>query len=99
MARVTRLGDIGEGHSCHFPPTPAIAGSPDVNVNGRPVVREGDAYGPHDCPTCPAPAHSRFLSAGSASVFANGKPLGRTDDPISCGGKAADGSGNVSAGG
>ena len=39
-----RLGDIGSGHSCHYPPSPAVEGSPNVIINGRPAMRKGDAY-------------------------------------------------------
>lgn len=98
MPEITRLGDIGEGHSCHFPATPATGASPDVFVNGIAVVRQGDPYLPHACPTCPAPPHPRSLSGGSGSVHVNGKPVGRIGDAISCGGSAATGSGDVFAG-
>lgn len=91
----TRLGDIGSGHACHFSPTPSIEASPDVNIDGIPAVRQGDAYAPHACPTCPAPPHPRSLSGGSGSVFINGKPAGRVGDAISCGGSADAGSGTV----
>lgn len=74
MPPSTRLGDIGSGHACHFPPTPSIEASPDVNIDGIPAVRQGDAYAPHACPTCPAPPHPRSLSGGSGSVYINGKP-------------------------
>jgi len=43
----TRLGDIGSGHGCHFPATPAIEASGDVFVNGLGAVRQGDGYGAH----------------------------------------------------
>lgn len=76
MPASTRLGDIGSGHACHFPPTPSIEASPDVNIDGIPAVRQGDAYAPHACPSCPAPAHGRTLAGGSGSVFINGKPAG-----------------------
>ncbi len=95
MPRATRKGDIGSGHSCHFPPSEAIAGSPDVFVNGKPWVRVGDAYAAHGCPTCPAPAHGRALSEGSPTVFVNGLPAGRVGDAIDCGGSASTGSGDV----
>lgn len=98
MPKTTRLGDIGSGHACHFPPTPAIAASPDVYVESIPVVRQGDAYAPHACPTCPAPPHPRSLSVGSGSVYINGKPAGRVGDAISCGGDAAAGAATVSFG-
>jgi uncharacterized Zn-binding protein involved in type VI secretion len=98
MPKATRLGDIGSGHACHFPPTPSIGASPDVYVNGIPLVRQGDAYAPHACPTCPVPVHPRSLSGGSGSVFANGKPAGRIGDAISCGGAADAGSPDVTLG-
>ncbi|MFQ6552617.1 PAAR domain-containing protein [Aestuariibius insulae] len=98
MPKATRLGDIGSGHDCHFPPTASIAASPDVNVDGIPVVRQGDDYAPHACPSCLAPPHSRTLSGGSGTVFINGKPAGRVGDAISCGGAADTGSSTVSIG-
>lgn len=91
----TRLGDIGSGHGCHFPPTPSIEASPDVDIDGIPAVRQGDAYAPHACAGCPAPEHPRSLSVGSGSVYINGRPAGRVGDAISCGGAADAGSGTV----
>jgi Uncharacterized conserved protein len=90
-----RLGDIGSGHSCHYPPSPAVEGSPNVIINGRPAVRKGDAYAVHGCSVCPAPPHSRKLAKGSPTVFFNGKQAGRIGDPIDCGGVDITGSPNV----
>jgi uncharacterized Zn-binding protein involved in type VI secretion len=90
-----RVGDIGSAHGCHFPPSPATAGSPDVFFNGIAAVREGDPYAPHACPSCPAPPHPRTLSSGSATVYINGKQAGRIGDPIDCGGAAAAGSPDI----
>lgn len=95
MPPAHRLGDIGSGHGCHFPPTPAIVGSPNVFVNGMPAMRVGDAYLPHPCPACPIPPHPRALAQGSPSVFVNSIPAGRVGDAIGCGGSAATGSPNV----
>lgn len=95
MPGLTRKDDIGSGHDCHFPPTSAIGGSPDVSIDGRPALRVGDAYDAHGCPSCPAPSHDRQLAAGSPTVFINGRPAGRIGDAISCGGAAATGSGTV----
>jgi uncharacterized Zn-binding protein involved in type VI secretion len=95
MPAAHRKADIGSGHGCHFPPTPATEGSPDVYVNGRPLMRVGDAYVPHPCVLGHAPPHGRKLAKGSASVFINGKPAGRIGDAIDCGGKAQTGSSNV----
>ena len=65
---------------------------------GKAVVRKGDPYAPHACPTCPAPVHPRSLSAGSGSVYVNGIPAGRVGDSISCGGAADAGASDVSFG-
>lgn len=73
----------------------AAGGSLDVFVNERPLMRVGDAYVPHGCPSCPEPSHSRSLAAGSATVFINGKAAGRVGDAIDCGGNAQTGSSNV----
>jgi len=90
-----RLGDIGSGHGCHYPPTSAIEGSDDVFINGRPAVRVGDAYDGHGCPVCPAPVHGRKLAQGSPTIFINGRPAGRVGDAIDCGGNAMGGSPDV----
>ncbi len=94
MPAAHRQEDIGSGHACHFPPSEP-GGSPNVFVNDRPLMRVGDAYEPHGCPSCPEPSHGCSLATGSGSVFVNGKPAGRIGDAIDCGGEAADGSGNV----
>lgn len=99
MPPAHRQGDTGSGHACHFPPTTATGGSPNVDVNGKPLMRVGDSYEAHGCSSCPEPAHGRALAVGSGSVFINGKPAGRVGDAIDCGGTAEDGSENVSIGG
>jgi uncharacterized Zn-binding protein involved in type VI secretion len=48
---------------------------------------------------CGIPCHGGSLAAGSSSVNSNSKQLGRISDPVSCGSAAANGSGNVFAGG
>lgn len=92
MPPAHRKGDIGSGHGCHFPPSSATGGSPDVNVDGIPAMRVGDAYAAHGCTAGHAPPHDRALSAGSGSVFINGKAAGRIGDGIDCGGSATTGS-------
>lgn len=89
-----RLGDMGSGHACHFPPTEAIEGSPNVFINGRPAVRLGDACASHTCPEHGG-EHPRKLAEGSSSVFINGRPAVRLGDAIDCGGAMITGSGNV----
>ena len=48
MPKAARIGDIASAHGC-FPPTPIIAGSGDVFINGIPAARLGDAAAPHGC--------------------------------------------------
>lgn len=94
MPDASRKGDMCNGHSC-FPPTPAIAGSPDVFIDKIPALRQGDAVAPHGCKDCPP--HGRSVAAGSPTVFVNGKPLARVGDGIDCGGDVAVGSGTTVA--
>lgn len=95
MPKAHRKGDVGSSHACHFPPSIATGGSPDVFVNGLPAMRVGDEYAPHGCSVCPEGSHGRKLSQGSRSVFINGLPSGRIGDAIDCGGHAQTGSANV----
>jgi len=97
MPAVTRLGDYSTGDPCGAPPRPSSEGSGDVYANGIPVHRENDAWEPHACPG--SSPHGATLLAGSGTVFANGKQLGRIGDPISCGSTVDTGSGDVFAGG
>lgn len=90
--QAARLGDMGAGHGC-FPPTPIMAGSPDVLINGRPAARVGDPLLLHGCGNCPP--HPRSISAGSGNVIINGKPAARAGDAIGCGGSISNGSGDV----
>jgi uncharacterized Zn-binding protein involved in type VI secretion len=97
MPAVTRLGDICTGHGC-WPPRPSTGASPDVHANAIPMHRVGDGWAAHTCPAIPE-THASQLAAGSSTVFANGKRLGRIGDPVACGSAVATGSSNVFAGG
>ncbi|WP_182418076.1 PAAR domain-containing protein [Bartonella sp. HY038] len=98
MPPAHRKGDIGSGHGCHYPPSVANSGSPNVFVNGRPLMRVDDTYTPHACNICPSASHGRKASVGSRSVFVNGKVAVRIGDAIDCGGVAQNGSKNVNIG-
>lgn len=87
-----RLGDIASNHG-PWPPTPIIAGSSNVLINGMPAARKGDAALLHAIPN--NPPHGRSISEGSGSVLINGIPAARVTDAISCGGQVSTGSGNV----
>ncbi|ARP97108.1 PAAR domain-containing protein [Bordetella genomosp. 13] len=95
MPSAARLDDLASDHD-GAPPTPCIGASPDVSIDGRPAVRQGDPFGSHARPD--ESDHARSLAGGSGSVFINGKPAGRIGDPISCGGQVAEGSDTVSIG-
>src|SRR5689334_20842462 len=102
----SRLGDSSQipadAHGCpgcpHPAVGPAINGSPDVNVNGRPALRVGD-NGVHAA--CCGP-NMWTAAAGSGTVNINGKAAHRLNDADThCGGsgKMVEGSGNVFTGG
>lgn len=94
MPAITRLGDYCTGHDCH-PPRPSTQGSPDVFVNGIPVHRVGDLWGPH---SCDGPPHTSILIQGAPGVLVNGQPVGRVGDLIACGSFVATGSPDVIVG-
>ncbi len=87
-----------DGHGCkactHTVTGPAVQGSSDVTINGRPAVRTGDG-GIHS--SCCGP--NRWIAGGgSKTVFINGKQAFRQNDPtFHCGGlgKLIQSSGNV----
>lgn len=94
MPAVTRIGDICSGHSC-YPPRPNTQGSGNVFVNNIPVHRETDAWYVH---CCDGSCHSSTTASGSPTVFVNGLEMARIGDPVACGSRIAQGSGNVFCG-
>lgn len=88
---IVLLGDLGTDHA-GFPPTPVIAGSPNVLIDGKPVARVGDPLAPHSKPK--HPPHPRAIAAGSSTVMINGIPAAVTGGAITCGGVTI-GSGSV----
>ena len=88
---IVLLGDLGSDHQ-GFPPTPVIAGSPTVLVDGKPVARKGDPLAPHSKPK--HPPHPRSIAGGSSTVIIDGMPAAVTGSAVSCGG-ATIGSGSV----
>lgn len=106
MPAQSRLGDKSQvpadAHGCPACPHscigPAVAGSPDVNVNGRPALRVGDP-GVHAA--CCGP-NTWKAAMGSGTVNINGKAAHRLNDmDTHCGGvgKMIEGSGDVITGG
>ena len=101
-----RLGDkantSADKHGCpgcpHPGTGPAIMGSPDVSINGRPALRVDDV-GIHA--VCCGPNMWKAKD-GSGTVFINGKAAHRNGDPTKhCGGdgKLIEGSEDVLIGG
>lgn len=102
----SRLGDKSmvpaDSHGCPACPHPcvgpAVGGSPDVFVNGKPALRVSDP-GVHAA--CCGP-NTWTAKAGSGTVIINGLKAHRQGDADShCGGtgKMIEGSGNVFTGG
>lgn len=90
MRRAIRKGvDKSRGH-CFYPVVP-IQGSPNVFVNGIPLVRAGDAYPTHCCGT----ACHAGKATSTSNVIVNFKPAHRFGDPLTCGDHASHGSPNV----
>ena len=98
---VTRLGDKTTGHG-PYKPRASTGASGDVKVNNLGVNRVGDGWAPHGSSPAyrgdPHPGQGNHTtSAGSGTVFANGKAIARIGDPVE-GDTIAAGSSNVFAG-
>jgi len=69
----------GTGFLCNSPMNTVTGeGSPNVYVNGTPVVREGDKVGVHPRSGCST--DTSVLTTFSPNVYANGKRIGRIGD-------------------
>lgn len=90
-----RQFDIGSQHNGYVP-SPIIAASGNVTINGRGAARKGDALVPHIRSN--SPPHPRAIAGGVGSVKINGKPAPRAGDQIDCGGKISNGSATVFVG-
>lgn len=95
MAGVTIKGDSCTGHGS-FPPRNNIQASENVIVNGKGVVREGDAWDSHCNPT--PSCHGGSVVVGSSTVKVNGKGAVRIGDSLDCSSASAVGSPSVKVG-
>ncbi len=91
MPRACRVGDDSHcpddshgGKCCsHSVTGPAVSGSPDVFINGKPALRVGDSGVHRAC----CGTNTWHVVEGSPTVFVNGLPLARLGDATShCGG-------------
>ncbi|WP_320055626.1 PAAR domain-containing protein [Desulfuromonas thiophila] len=94
MPAVARLNDWCTGHGC-YPARQNDQASSDVFINSRGAHRQGDHWVSH---CCKGSCHDSVLAAGSASIYVNGRQLGRVGDPVACGSSVATGSPNLFAG-
>lgn len=91
---IRSLIDFSTGHC--FEPRPCLTGSPNVFVNGSPVVRVGDDYLQiHVCGIATHPMGPALI--GSPNVFVNNSPVHRSGDLITCGDTGGFGSSDVLA--
>lgn len=105
MPPQARIGDASlvpvDAHGCpgcpHSAVGPAISGSPDVLINGRPALRVGDTGIHAAC----CGGNNWTAKTGSRSVFINGRAAHRLGDMVThCGGigRTIEGSSNVIVG-
>lgn len=99
MKQIMRVGDFCTGHQC-WTPRPCVQGSDNIFMDGKRVHRGGDRWAVH-CRPCRKRrhCHAGVLKNASVNVFANGRKLGRTGDPVSCGSRCARGSSSGFCGG
>jgi uncharacterized Zn-binding protein involved in type VI secretion len=96
MPACTRVDiDKSAGHG-YIPRAPDKAGQSTVTINNLLATVVGAHYPAHR--SGPS-SHDGYASAGSSTVFIEGKPIHRIGDDISCGDVSASGSRNVFAGG
>jgi len=95
MPPVSRLGDKCTGHA-GWPARANDSASTTVFVNNKGVHCKGDHWVTHCDPN--NSCHDSTLASGSSKVFINNKQCSRIGDPVACGSKIAQGSGNVFAG-
>ena len=91
MSGCARLGDSITGrtsgeHNGHYPPHgpcgisgTITTGSPNIFVNGKPIVTVGSLTNESDC--CDSNRQGT-VAAGSGKIFANGKAVARIGDAI-----------------
>ncbi len=91
--KVVLLGDLGMDHQ-GFPPTPVIAGSTTVLMDGKPIARVGDPLAIHSKPK--HSPHPRAVAGCEPTVLVDGKPVALTGHTVTCGGTlVGSGSGEV----
>lgn len=80
---------ICTGHGC-WPPRPNSGKSDKFRVGGLGVVRVGDGWQAHTCPSIPE-THSSVQASGSGKFRVGGQSVARIGDGIACGSSNATG--------
>ena len=73
---------------------PIKEGSSNVNIEGLPAARKGDAIQAHG----DSPHKNPVIAEGSSKVRINGKPAARVNDAASCGHSISGGASDVNIG-
>lgn len=93
-----RVGDVTSGHG-KYPPQFANAGSPDVFINGKPVMRAFDDWDGHSCSSPNCYHDGTVVFVRNKTVFVNDLPMVTVGDALDCGSVCGEGSPDVFVGG
>lgn len=89
MPAIVRLGDMSTGDPCGAPARPNNQGCVKTFSDGLPIHCGTMSWVPHACPK--SPPHGAVTNSSSICT-AEGKPIAKVGDPISCGSSCAQGS-------
>ena len=96
MPAVVRMGDNSTGDPCGAGPRANSQGCSITFTNGKPTHCMSHSWMPHACPK--SPPHGANTITGSGKTFAEGLPVARKGDLISCMSTCNQGSPNVESG-
>jgi len=96
---LARYTSVSTGHGCWPPTTVTQDLSSTVFVNGFAAGKVGMKFIAHECHDEVHSDEERMVTAGSGTVFIEGKSAARIGDPIACGDTVGEGSPNVFVGG
>jgi len=91
------LGDVRMCPNCNTPLPNSVSttSSPNVFINGKPVLRAGDTFSPCVCPGCNEVIKEGKIVQGSSNIFINGMPMAFDSCSITGGGVVVGSSSNV----
>lgn len=95
---VAQLTNMTTGHGC-WPPTMIAQACGTVIVESLPAATIGHMAIPHVCTVIPFPVHPLSIAQGSSNIIAEGAPLARMGDMMSCSDMIAQSAATVIGGG